>query len=187
MIVFTGWPPLKRIMVGIESTWNCAAVCWFSSVLSLTTRRSGRSEAISSSTGATTRQGPHQGAQKSTSTGPSASMTSAWKLLSVTSLRLPAMCLSLSRRLATTIQSKGAWPKGPRACPHWHWIEARAVLEGLQRAAVRGTLYAARLATAEQAKEAHWRSRQGIDPEESNGGEADRRRRFPRAPAPRLG
>src|SRR5207248_3038664 len=91
MIVFTGWPPLKRIMVGIESTWNCAAVCWFSSVLSLTMRRSGRSEAISSSTGATTRHGPHQGAQKSTSTGPSDSMTSAWKLLSVTSLRVPAM------------------------------------------------------------------------------------------------
>src|SRR5919109_1723908 len=36
------------------------------------------------------RQGPHQGAQKSTRTGRSASSTSAWKLLSVTSGRLPA-------------------------------------------------------------------------------------------------
>src|SRR3954464_14931966 len=36
------------------------------------------------------RHGPHQGAQKSTSTGFSASITSAWKLLSVTSSRLPA-------------------------------------------------------------------------------------------------
>ena len=36
------------------------------------------------------RQGPHQGAQKSTRTGLSASSTSAWKLLSVTSSRLPA-------------------------------------------------------------------------------------------------
>src|SRR3954447_18865674 len=36
------------------------------------------------------RHGPHQGAQKSTSTGLSASITSAWKLLSVTSSRLPA-------------------------------------------------------------------------------------------------
>ena len=40
------------------------------------------------------RQGPHQGAQKSTSTGLSASSTSAWKLLSVTSLSaLPRLLL----------------------------------------------------------------------------------------------
>jgi len=89
--VFTGCPPLKRIIVGIESTWKLAAVCWLSSMFSFTTRSSGRSAAISSSTGATTRHGPHQGAQKSTSTGPSASMTSAWKLLSVTSFRVPAI------------------------------------------------------------------------------------------------
>src|SRR3954464_11140925 len=53
-------------------------------------RRSSRSAAISSSTGATTRQGPHQAAQKSTSTGLSDSSTSAWKLVSVTLVRLPA-------------------------------------------------------------------------------------------------
>ena len=41
----------------------------FSSVLSLTTFSSGRSPAISSTIGATIRHGPHQGAQKSTSTG----------------------------------------------------------------------------------------------------------------------
>src|SRR6201986_2058370 len=52
---------------------------------------SARSYAISSTTGATTRHGPHQAAQKSTSTGLSDSRTSAWKLLSVTSVRLPAM------------------------------------------------------------------------------------------------
>src|SRR3954452_4775335 len=57
-------------------------------------RRSSRSEAISSSTGATTRHGPHQAAQKSTRTGFSDSSTSAWKLLSVTSVRLPAMWFS---------------------------------------------------------------------------------------------
>src|SRR5438132_1243630 len=95
MTVFTGSPALNRIIVGIESTWYLAAVCWFSSTFSFTTRSSGRSEAISSSTGATTRHGPHHGAQKSTSTGLPDSMTSAWKLLSVTSVRLPAIGVSL--------------------------------------------------------------------------------------------
>ena len=80
------WPFLKRIIVGIERTSYWAAVSWFSSTLSLTTCRSSRSSAISSSTGATTRHGPHQGAQKSTSTGLSDSRTSAWKFASVTSL-----------------------------------------------------------------------------------------------------
>src|SRR4051794_9940578 len=92
MIWCAAWPPLKRIIVGIESTPYCAAVCWFSSTLSLTTFRAPlRSLAISSSTGATTRHGPYHGAQKSTSTGVSASRTSAWKLLSVTSFTGPAI------------------------------------------------------------------------------------------------
>src|SRR3954451_15433670 len=69
-------------------------------------RRSSRSEAISSSTGATTRQGPHQAAQKSTSTGLSDSSTSAWKLLSVTSGRLPAMWFS-----------GGSWVRGGYVLP----------------------------------------------------------------------
>ena len=73
---------------------------------SLTIRRSGRSEAISSSTGATTRQGPHHGAQKSTSTGPSASRTSASKLVSVTWVRVPAMVVSLVA-CPITIQNEG--------------------------------------------------------------------------------
>ena len=29
MTVFTGWPALKRIIVGIESTWKRAAVCGY--------------------------------------------------------------------------------------------------------------------------------------------------------------
>src|SRR5688572_9508732 len=49
---------------------------------------SSRSADISSRIGWTTRHGPHQGAQKSTSTGSPASSTSAWKLLSVTCGRL---------------------------------------------------------------------------------------------------
>src|SRR5215218_3395723 len=85
------WPCLKRISVGIERTSYCAEICGFSSVLSLTTLRSSRSALISSRIGATMRHGPHHGAQKSTSTGVSASRTSAWKLVSVTSLMLPAM------------------------------------------------------------------------------------------------
>src|SRR5688500_1720850 len=47
------------------------------------------------------RQGPHQGAQKSTSTGLSASSTSAWKLLSVTSSRLPATFAPFADRVAS--------------------------------------------------------------------------------------
>src|SRR3954452_3037385 len=124
MTFFTGCPPLKRISVGIERTSKLAAVCWFSSTLSLTTRSSGRSSAISSSTGATTRQGPHQGAQKSTSTGCSDSMTSAWKLVSVTSLRVPAMSLSLEGVRASLYKVKyglraglGRYLPEPRAYP----------------------------------------------------------------------
>src|SRR5688500_1107768 len=83
-MVLAAWPCLKTIIVGIDMTPYWAAVCWFSSTLSLTMRRSLRSPAISSSTGATTRHGPHQGAQKSTRTGCSDSSTSAWKFVSVT-------------------------------------------------------------------------------------------------------
>ena len=86
MTFLATWPPLKRISVGIERTSNVAAVCWFSSTLSLTIFSVVALGAISSSTGATIRHGPHQGAQKSTSTGVSDSMTSAWKLVSVTSV-----------------------------------------------------------------------------------------------------
>src|ERR1700723_749774 len=97
-------------MVGIDSTWKLAAVCWFSSTLSLTIRRSERSWAISSSTGPTTRQGPHHGAQKSTSTGISDSITSAWKLLSVTSLRLPAIALPFSNAFRSLYKVKEGVP-----------------------------------------------------------------------------
>ena len=93
---FAGSPSLNRIIDGIERTSYLAAVCWLSSTLRLTIERSSRSASISSSTGWTTRQGPHQGAQKSTSTGPSASSTSDWKLASVTSVSLPGTLVSSS-------------------------------------------------------------------------------------------
>src|SRR4051812_6942465 len=87
-------PSLKMIRVGMERTWYCAAVTWFSSTLSLTMRTSSRSLAISSRTGATTRHGPHHGAQKSTRTGVSDSSTSAWKVVSVTWLMSAIGCLA---------------------------------------------------------------------------------------------
>src|SRR4029078_11172805 len=93
MIFLAGAPPLKMIIVGIERTWNAAAAFGFSSVLSLTIRRSSRSGAISSRTGPITRQGPHQGAQKTKRNGRTDSMTSAWKLVSVTSGSAAAMVL----------------------------------------------------------------------------------------------
>src|SRR3954464_12573368 len=111
MTFLATWPFLKRIIVGIERTSKFAAVCWFSSTLSLTMRRSSRSEAISSSTGATTRHGPHQGAQKSTRTGPSDSRTSAWKLLSVTSMMLAAMRGSFGGFASERIETK--WGEAP--------------------------------------------------------------------------
>src|SRR5947209_1288683 len=92
MTVLAGCPLRNRINVGIDITLNCTAVFWLSSMLSLTTlSASARSLAISSTTGATIRHGPHHGAQKSTSTGLSDSRTSAWKLLSVTSVTVPAI------------------------------------------------------------------------------------------------
>jgi hypothetical protein len=88
-------PLLKRISDGIERIWNCAAVIWFSSTLSLTIRTSSRPSAISSSSGAIARHGAHHGAQKSTRIGVSDSRTSAWKLSSVTSMMDPAMGILL--------------------------------------------------------------------------------------------
>ncbi len=100
MIWWTAWPFLNRIIVGIDMTPNCAAVCWFSSTLSFTTRRSSRSESICSSTGLTMRHGPHHGAQKSTSVGVSDSTTSAWKLLSVISGRAMRSSLADARSVS---------------------------------------------------------------------------------------
>src|ERR1700733_253086 len=96
MTVFLSSPCLKTINVGIDMMLNLIAVCWFSSMFILTTlSTSARSPALSSTTGETRRQGPHQGAQKSTSTGSSDSSTSASKLLSVTSVTSPGISFSL--------------------------------------------------------------------------------------------
>ena len=94
-------PSRKRIIVGIARIPKLAGVCMFSSMLSLTIRRSSRSAAISSRIGAMTRQGPHHGAQKSTRTGFSDSRTSAWKVVSVTSMMLPAIGFRAPLRVLT--------------------------------------------------------------------------------------
>src|SRR5262249_41943502 len=64
------WPFLKIINVGIDMMPYLAAVCGFSSTLSLRILTlSPREPAISSSAGAIIRHGPHHSAQKSTTTG----------------------------------------------------------------------------------------------------------------------
>ena len=90
---------------------------------SLTTfRSSARSCAISSTTGATIRHGPHHGARKkSTSTGLSDSMTSAWKLLSVTSETLamsaPWGFYDYFRKFRDGHSGGGDGPRAPRGRP----------------------------------------------------------------------
>src|SRR5262249_42366305 len=79
------WPFLKIISVGIDWMPYLAAVCGFSSTLSLTILTLPLSvPAISSSAGAIIRQGPHHSAQKSTTTGPVAFNTSDSKVVSET-------------------------------------------------------------------------------------------------------
>src|SRR5215213_1495144 len=86
--------------------------------------RSSRSASISSRTGWTTRHGPHQGAQKSTRTGPSASSTSALKLASVTSVNLPVTDIGLPvavspyfRKYSATLRDRKTAPAPPTHQP----------------------------------------------------------------------
>ena len=65
-----GLPSRNAITSGIERTPNAAAISWFSSELTLTSlKRPPYSAASFSSIGVSARQGAHQGAQKSTTTG----------------------------------------------------------------------------------------------------------------------
>src|SRR5215472_8716021 len=79
------WPFLKSIKVGIDWMPYLAAVCGFSSTLSLTIFTLPSSvPAISSSAGAIIRHGPHHSAQKSTTTGLVAFNTSDSNVVSET-------------------------------------------------------------------------------------------------------
>src|SRR5262245_36456545 len=72
-------------MVGIDTTWKSRAVAGFASTSILATFSAPTfSLAISSSTGATILHGPHQVAQKSTSTGVLLDSTSSENVSSVT-------------------------------------------------------------------------------------------------------
>src|SRR5271166_349522 len=77
----TGAPPLNRIRHGMPDTSYCAARFGLSSVSSLTTlRRPLYCSATLSTIGAIILHGPHQSAQKSTSTGSLDLRTSASKV-----------------------------------------------------------------------------------------------------------
>src|SRR5437016_10285246 len=85
----TSFPPLNRIKVGMPLIPYVAAVDGLSSTFSFTTARLPEyCSAIASTVGDNIRQGAHQAAQKSTSTGFSDFRTSCSKDLSVTSLTL---------------------------------------------------------------------------------------------------
>src|ERR1051326_9273582 len=96
----------------------CTAVRWFSSTLSLPTRTSSRCEAISSSTGAIMRHGPHHGAQKSTSHLPLPICCVKPASLSVTGWPSPSPAISSALQLPQ-IAFLPLPSSGTRfACPH---------------------------------------------------------------------
>ena len=76
MAFLTTLPSLITISVGMDMMPNWFASSYCSSMLILPTLMSGRSSAMASTIGTTIRQGPHQGAQKSSRTGLSEFMTS---------------------------------------------------------------------------------------------------------------
>src|SRR5215203_175130 len=97
MICLTTLPPENTLSAGIDVMRYVAAVCGFSSTLSLTMSRLFCVDAISSSTGAIMRHGPHHSAQKSTRTGLSFCSTFSEKSVSVTCLIVPTVGSSTSR------------------------------------------------------------------------------------------
>ena len=79
---------MKALTAGIPWMPNCAASAWLESTSTLArSTESPRLPASASSAGPSWRHGPHHSAQKSTTTGTSweRSITSFWKLASVTS------------------------------------------------------------------------------------------------------
>ena len=85
MTVSSFAPSLKIMTVGMERMPYSVATLGLSSVLSLSARNlSPYSLEISSMSGAIMRHGPHQGAQKSTSTGTGLFNTSSSNVASVT-------------------------------------------------------------------------------------------------------
>src|SRR5690606_15969481 len=84
------------------------------SILAMVTRPAS-SSLISSSAGAIILHGPHQSAQKSTSTGVSESSTSDWKLASVTALVGMGLAPAVSANLGPMVPLATAHP-GKLSC-----------------------------------------------------------------------
>src|SRR5437868_3061699 len=103
-------PPWNSISVGIDMTPNIPGVTGLASTSTFTTlTRPSNSPARSSTMGAIILHGEHHDAQKSTSTGTSASRTSALKFASVTCWAW-AMVFSL-RRVSTQFNANNV-PSG---------------------------------------------------------------------------
>ena len=87
----TGWPSLNPTTIGIDCTRNAWAIPGFSSMSTLTsTALPPVSPTTFSRIGASVLHGPHHGAHRSTTTAAVAerSMTSVWKVASVTSMAM---------------------------------------------------------------------------------------------------
>src|SRR5215467_9813789 len=105
----TGAPPLNRIRHGIPDTSYCAARFGLSSVSSLTTlSRPLYCSATLSTIGAIILHGPHQSAQKSTSTGSLDFRTSASKVDWLTAWAVLKLVSLLSSELVTLARNTTA-------------------------------------------------------------------------------
>src|SRR5581483_3935420 len=109
--------PRCKSSVGIDFTWCSADVRGFSSTFSLTIFTFPfRSLAACSSAGATARQGPHHGAQKSTSTGMGQSSTSRFQVasLAATGRSGNTLCLHRPHRGSSRRRLRGIRLRAPQ-------------------------------------------------------------------------
>src|SRR5690242_11537523 len=110
--VMTGWPFRNSIRVGSDMTPHLAAVSGLASIFTLPiTNVEALSTDRSSSTGARALQGPHQGAQKSTSNGNSAASSTSsklWSVSSITVIRVFILKLSLVAAVPVLMSPKRA-------------------------------------------------------------------------------
>ena len=116
----TGAAALNSFMAGIERIAKRRASCGFSSTFTFATlTRPQRCCATAFRTGSIDRQGPHHGAQKSTSTGMGEDSTASAKLESVTTTGLlgASGCLQRAQRAPTSVR-----PSGIRFRPR-QWVQ----------------------------------------------------------------
>src|SRR5215217_3002272 len=124
----TSTPPLKKIIVGMAMIPSEPAMRCSSSVLSLAiVSLPSYSPASSSRIGATARHGPHQGAQKSTTTGTSDCSTFCSNSLSVTVIGLAMKRASL-RSIVIEHVYHGRIPTGGILVLLYSYLAERQVL-----------------------------------------------------------